>query len=156
MNSIAGAAVLDRIFLQNRTTPNYLTVLLGLSDGKPPSFHEIPQLIHTYPRSERLIQRQHYNWRDSARLWKHHKSTEAPGGRCSHRQTHWSAFPSVVGRRRLDWTRREVRCSAYGCCFHSEQETSHSCHWYRFLATADTKVRLISILCPPKAQRSLF
>ncbi|KAF9464126.1 aspartic peptidase domain-containing protein [Collybia nuda] len=32
MNSNAGAAVLDRIFMQNTTTPNYITVLLGRSD----------------------------------------------------------------------------------------------------------------------------
>lgn len=30
-----GAAIVDRIFLQNRTTPNYLTVLLGRSAGEP-------------------------------------------------------------------------------------------------------------------------
>lgn len=33
MGSVAGAAILDRIFLQNITTPNYLTVLLGRSAG---------------------------------------------------------------------------------------------------------------------------
>ena len=32
--TIAGAAVVDRIFLQNETTPNFVTVLLGRSDGK--------------------------------------------------------------------------------------------------------------------------
>ena len=34
LNSSAGDAVLDRIFQQNTSTPNYLTVLLGRSEDK--------------------------------------------------------------------------------------------------------------------------
>ncbi len=33
LNTSAGYAVLDRIFLQNTSTPNYLTVLLGRTQG---------------------------------------------------------------------------------------------------------------------------
>ena len=32
--SVAGTTVLDRIFLQDRSTPNFLTILLGRSKGK--------------------------------------------------------------------------------------------------------------------------
>ncbi|GLB38617.1 putative peptidase A1 family protein [Lyophyllum shimeji] len=38
MQAVAGAALVDRIFLQNRTTPNYLTFLLGRSDD-PTDFY---------------------------------------------------------------------------------------------------------------------
>lgn len=38
MQTVAGAALVDRIFLQNRTTPNYLTFLLGRS-GDPTDFY---------------------------------------------------------------------------------------------------------------------
>ncbi|KAF5382468.1 hypothetical protein D9615_002731 [Tricholomella constricta] len=38
MKNVAGAALVDRIFLQNRTTPNYLTFLLGRSDD-PTDFY---------------------------------------------------------------------------------------------------------------------
>ncbi|KAF8073930.1 aspartic peptidase domain-containing protein [Lyophyllum atratum] len=38
MKTVAGAALVDRIFLQNRTTPNYLTFLLGRSDD-PTDFY---------------------------------------------------------------------------------------------------------------------
>ncbi|KAG5337975.1 hypothetical protein C0989_008497 [Termitomyces sp. Mn162] len=41
--TVAGAALLDRIFLQNLTTPNYLTVLLGRSGG--PIFPVIAKAI---------------------------------------------------------------------------------------------------------------
>jgi hypothetical protein len=34
LNNSAGDAVLDRIFLQNTSTPNYLTVNLGRSEGR--------------------------------------------------------------------------------------------------------------------------
>lgn len=34
VGSTVGAAVADRIFLQNTSTPNFVTVLLGRSDGK--------------------------------------------------------------------------------------------------------------------------
>ena len=34
LNSTVGDAVLDRIFVQNTSTPNYITVNLGRSDGK--------------------------------------------------------------------------------------------------------------------------
>jgi hypothetical protein len=33
VGTVAGAGVADRIFLQNATTPNFVTVLLGRSDG---------------------------------------------------------------------------------------------------------------------------
>jgi hypothetical protein len=34
VGTVAGAAVVDRIFLQNMTTPNFVSVILGRADGK--------------------------------------------------------------------------------------------------------------------------